>query len=198
MHTDDQLAHDLGEAFRAATRDLTYAGPVPTPRRSPLVAAPIVVAGTAGVALVLAPALHSHHSAGVKPAHQIQARGPAVASSSATPAGHRAGRPTTKVVTEKLTLAGYTLVYSQPAGDDPLVARVIDQVPADATPIASAGPAKDYLGVDPDTGDNAAFVDVPGGMEFSISGADATKDELIALMQSDQPRAVPLVGASDS
>jgi hypothetical protein len=189
MH-DDQLTHDLGDAFRAATADLTYAGRVPTPRRTPLIVVPAVVAGTAAVALAVASVTSGGHSG------QAHAKAPSAASpTSIRPVTTAPTR--TRLVTKKLKLAGYTLVYSQPSGNDPLYGRIVSAVPASATQVPTGGPAKDWVGVDPATGYNTAFVDLGNGRILAITSADATRDELVTMLQAAQPRTIPLVGATD-
>ena len=114
--------------------------------------------------------------------------------------GHRTGPTATavspkagKVVTWTFTLAGYTMTYHQAAGAQQLYGEFVAAVPSDAEPVDApvavldGVPVTEYVGVDPTTGYNAAYVAPVSGRILEITSSDATHDELVALLMSAQP-----------
>jgi hypothetical protein len=187
MHTDEQFTHALSAAFRSTTDGLTYHGPVPTPSKTPLLAAPVALAGAVGVGLAIASAGAGGHT-GTQPA----------TASGQTTSDQPTQAPPTQLVSRTVELAGLSFTYQQAAGDAPLYAQFIDSVPADAKPLQTNGTTKAYVGVDPKTGYQSAFVVTPSGKVLAITSPDATQAELTTLVQSSRPQAVPLVGGTDS
>jgi hypothetical protein len=111
----------------------------------------------------------------------------------------RSAHPHVKLVTRKIQLAGYTMSYTEPSVDHPMIARVITEVPASAESVQGDDPTTQYwIGVDPSTGWETGYVVSADGFKASISSADATRELLLAMFQGAEPQAVPLVGASNS
>lgn len=183
MLTDDQLAHDLADAFHSTTAGLTYSGRVPrSPRTSTYVAPAVAVAGVAAVVAVTA----GGHGSG-----QVTHGGPAVAAPQAGSPSH--------LVAKHLRLEGFTMTYTAPASDDPMVARVVSDVPSQAQRVTGDQPDINYyIGTDPATGYLTGYVERADGEVFAISSPDATRAELLAMFQAATARAVPLVGGSNS
>ncbi len=185
MFTDEQFTRSLGDAFRAATADLSYDRPAPAPPRVSLATAPRLLVGAAGVgAVIVAASAVSTHVA-----TQGHRTGP-----TATAVRPKAGR----VVTRTFTLAGYTMKYHQAADAQQLYGEFVAAVPSDAEPVDVPVAALDgatvaeYVGVDPTTGYNAAYVVSPEhGRVLEITSSDATHDELVALLMSAQPTRDP-------
>lgn len=189
MLTDEDLTRELGIAFREATQDLTYAG-----RRRPQAATPIVLSTTAfaGAAAVGAIALAGTFgtpstSAGVaapRSGHQD-------ASTSPTPHhGH--------LVTRQMRLAGMTLTYSYSDGQpDPVIATMVRGGLPDGVTAVSVDrtDVKVWAGVDPQTGDNAVFVQVAdgdlAGKTYALLSPTWTQAQLIDLFENPVP--VPMV-----
>jgi hypothetical protein len=187
MFTDEQFTRSLGDALRAATEDLSYDRPAPAPPRVSLATAPRLVASAAGVGAVIVAAV-------ALPTHV------------ATP-GHRTGQTATavspkagKVVTRTFTLAGYTMTYHEAASAQPLYGEFVAAVPSDAEPVdvpiavLDGATVAEYVGVDPTTGYNAAYVVFTNGNILEITSSDATHDELVALLMSAQPTPIPVAG----
>ncbi len=195
MFTDEQqFTCSLNNAFRSATMDLTYDRPLPTPPRVSLATAPLLVATAAFVGAVVA--------ATAGPAHiatQEHRTGP---TATAVPAmiSPRAG----KDVTLKFTLAGYTMTYRQAADAQELYGQFVGAVPANAQPVDGPGAVHDgvpvtyYVGVDPTTGYNAAYVAPVSSRILEITSSDTTRDELVALLMSAQPTSIPVAGEADN
>jgi hypothetical protein len=189
MFTDEQFTRSLGDAFHAATADLSYDRPAPAPPRVSLATAPRLLAGAAGVGAVIvaATAVPNHV------ATQGQRTGP-----TATAVSPNAG----KVVTRTFTLAGYTMTYHQAAGAQQLYSEFVAAVPSGAGPVDApiavldGATVAEYVGVDPTTGYNAAYVVFTNGRVLEITSSDATHDELVALLMSAQPVPVPVAGAA--
>ena len=121
--------------------------------------------------------------------------------------GHRTGPTTTavspkpgKVVTRTFRLTGYIMTYHQASGTQQLHGEFVAAVPSEAqpvdTPIAALDgvPVGEYVGVDPTTGYNAAYVAFDNGRILEITSSDATHDELVALLMSAQPTPIPVTG----
>jgi hypothetical protein len=189
MFTDEQFTRSLGEAFRTATADLSYDRPAPAPPRVSLATTPRLLAGAAGVAAVIV-------AATTLPTH-VATQGDRTGSA-ATAVRPKAG----KAVTMTFTLAGYTMTYHQAAGAEQLYGRFVAAVPSGAEPVAAPVAALDgatvaeYVGVDPTTGYNAAYVVFDNGRILEITSSDATQDELVALLMSAQPTpgSIPVAG----
>ena len=187
MLTDDDLSRQLSGAFRAAAHDLTYAGRVPAPR-SPITTIGVPLASSAAVVAALAVVWASSPDTevGTPPG----ADGP-------TTAATRPSAP--KVVTEKVEVAGFTFSYRHAAGDsraDDLYGDMHVTVPDDATPIEAPEGVKAWVGVDPDSGDHAIYVDAPtrnGGQVFALLSPTWTEDQLVDLFRNGRPRPVPAV-----
>ena len=187
MFTDEQITRSLGDAFRAATADLTYDRPAPAPPRVSLATAPRLLVGAAGVGAVIVAAT-------------------AVSTHVATQ-GHRTGPTATTVspktgkgVTRTFMLAGYTMTYHQAAGAQQLHGEFVAAVPSDAEPVDApvavldGVPITEYVGVDPTTGYNAAYLAPVHGRVLEITSSDATHDELVALLMSARPTQIPVTG----
>jgi hypothetical protein len=172
MLTDDQLTHELADAFRATTDGMAYDGRVPRGPRTPMYVAPIVaVAGAAALAVV------ATSGGGAKPAVVHAGTG----------APPTAMKPSSRVelVTREIRLAGYTMSYTEPSADHPMVATVITSVPASAGSVQGDDPTTQYwIGVDPSTGWETGYVVAADGFKAAIGSADATRDELLAMFQS--------------
>ncbi|CAI9400623.1 hypothetical protein [Nocardioides sp. T2.26MG-1] len=178
MLTDDDLTRQLGAAFRGATDDLEYAGRVPTPRRPAYVLAlPAAATVATAAALVVAGAGTPHDTP----------HPPAAVTSPST-------SPSTRVVTDRVEVAGFTFSYRHVAGD----ARVDDlygvmhpgAVPEDARPIEAPEGVHAWVGTYAATGDNALFVEAPtrnGGDLFAIASPTWTPDELVDLFHNGSP-----------
>jgi hypothetical protein len=83
----------------------------------------------------------------------------------------------------------------QPA-DDLYAVMNPGQVPGDATPIDAPAPAKAWVGTDPETGDQALWVDAPtrnGGNLFALLSPTWTTDQLADLFHHGEPRQVPAI-----
>jgi hypothetical protein len=104
-----------------------------------------------------------------------------------------------RLITRKIRLAGFTMSYTEPSADHPMVASVITSVPASAESVQGDDPTTQYwIGVDPSTGWETGYVVTADGFKMSIGSADATRELLRAMFQSSTARAVPLVGATNS
>jgi hypothetical protein len=167
MLTDDELTRELGAAFHSATDDLTYTGRRRPPVSTAVVALPVAVAAIAIAAAAL-----------------TATAGPPV---TGTPTAHDGGAvasPT--MINDSINLAGLTLRYERPAGlPDPLrVDDEVDRVPDDATPVQllEGARAKAWVGVDPDSGDNALYFRSParnGGETFAVLSSSWTQEQLV-------------------
>jgi hypothetical protein len=198
MLTDDDLARELGAAFRAATTDLTYTGRTRPPRQ----AAPAVTAAVTAVAVAAVTAgtisVAGHHH----PAASPVAVGPTAASRTAGPAAARPSTAPPTPVTETITLAGFTITYQHTAGQpDPVIAELaVGGLPAGVREVHLTGTrARAWVGKDPRSGDNALYVRAPTRNHkrlFVLLSATWTQKQLIGLLV--HPRAVPLVSPSRS
>lgn len=184
MYTDEQLTNSLSAAFHADADNLTYRGPVPAPSSLPRVAAPVALTAAVGVGVAVAATLGTHHD---DQRHSAALRGAQ---------HHRVTTPATTVVEKHVRLAGYTFTYHQAAGDAPLYAEFVDRIPTGATPVQTPASTTAYVGIDPQTGDHAAFVLTEYSNVLEITSADATESELVAMLQSHEPRAIPVVGGN--
>jgi hypothetical protein len=174
MLTDDHLTRELGAAFREATRDLEYAGPVPTPRRTPLLLVPAAALSAATVVLV-AGSLGDGPN-GAQPA----------------PPGRSAATSQPRLVTDTVTFAGYTFSYQRRAGaPDPLRVQLAPHgLPEGMRKVAVEPPAKAWVGADPASGDAALYVEAPTrneGRLFVLSSSTWTQAELVRLLHSGRP-----------
>jgi hypothetical protein len=189
MLTDDQLTRELADVFHATTHGLAYDGRVPKGPRTPMYVAPAVaVVGAAALAVVAT-------SGGDRPGQMQVHSGlqPYVAGPQHT------AHPHLKLVTRKIRLAGFTMSYTEPSVDHPMVATVITSVPASAESVQGDDATTQYwIGVDPSTGWETGYVVTADGFKMSIGSADATRDELLAMFQGAEPQMVPLVGASNN
>ena len=171
MLTDDQLTEELCAAFREATAEMTYAGPVPRPRRTPLVLVPAAAAGVAAVVLVSG------------------SLGDAPTGTRPTPAGPTA-QP--QLVTDTVTVAGYTFTYQRRAGDpDPLRVRFRQAtLPDGVRRVPFEAPVKAWAGTDPQSGDAAVYVLTPtrnDGRMFEMSSPVWTQQQLVNLLHTGRP-----------
>jgi hypothetical protein len=202
MLTDDDLTRELGAAFRSATEDLTYEGRTRPPR----------LMSTALPALGVAAVLAGGAVVGVNAAdhHQPVARPSAVTPTALGPSGigpttlrSSAGKKP-RFVTRTMTLAGFTLRVKTLAGaPDPVIAKVdFGGLPAGVQPVTLTGStAQAWTGTDPTNGDNALYmkVAIEGGTRlFALESATWTDQQLIDLVESPQPSAVPGVSGSSS
>jgi hypothetical protein len=174
MLTDDLLTEELGTAFRDATAGMSYAGPVPSPSRAPLLLVPAAAAGVAAVVLVAG-------SLGDAP----PAAAPGTASGPSASA-----RP--QLVTDTISFAGYTFRYQRGAEQtDPLRAEVVLQgLPTGVTEVALAGPARAWVGTDPRSGDNALYVQAPTrnhGKLFALISSTWSRAQLVHLVRTGRP-----------
>ena len=173
MLTDDELSRELGAAFRAATEELTYTGRRRPPRRTALVAVPVASAAVAIAAAIVATPRTDEQGT---PAAQAP---PSVE-----------GAPSQAVVSDSINLAGFTLHYERPVGSpDPLRPQYdVDGPPDNATPVPLTGTeAKAWVGVDPESGDNAIYLQAPtrnGGKLFALMSPTWTQDQLVDLLRN--------------
>ena len=171
MLTDDELARELGATFHAATGNITYAGRRRPPRSTAAVALPIAAGAVAIAAAVLTATAES-------PADDTLA----------APADAAVASPT--MINESVSLAGLTLRYERPAGlPDPLRVDSDVRVPDDATPVPRAEGARGaaWVGVDPESGDNAVYLQSPvrnGGKTFAILSATWSQDQLVDVLNN--------------
>lgn len=191
MLTDDDLGRQLSGAFHHASDDLTYAGRVPAPR-STITTIGVPLATSAAVVAALAVVWAASPDTD-DPAPPI-AGGPSVSSTPSPTA------PAPRLVTEKIEVAGFTFSYRHAAGDslvDDLYGDMHVTVPADAKPVDAPEGVKAWVGVDPDSGDHAIYVDAPtrnGGQVFALLSPTWTEDQLVDLFHNGRPRPVPAVG----
>jgi hypothetical protein len=187
MLTDDDLSRQLGGAFRDASGDLQYAGRVPAPR-SAIATFGVPLATSAAVVAALAAVWAASPDTDVAP--PPSADGP---TTTVTPPS------TPRTVTEKVEVAGFTFSYRHAAGDalaDDLYGDMHVTVPADAKPVDAPEGVKAWVGVDPDSGNHAIYVDAPtrnGGRVFALMSPTWTEDQLVDLFHNGQPRPVPAV-----
>lgn len=172
LTNDDELAHELGAAFRAETAGLSYTGRR-RPRRAAVVTLPVAAAAIALGAVALGTAPH--------PAAELAGpprSAPTSSSSSQAPDS------------ETVTLAGFTLHYQRPAGAASVlrVKLAATGLPAGAKPVSLAGTrARAWVGRDPASGDNALYVQAPdrnGGKLFELFGPGWTQGQLIDLLRN--------------
>ncbi|GAA4701862.1 hypothetical protein [Nocardioides conyzicola] len=189
MLTDDDLSRQLGGAFRDASGDLQYAGRVPAPR-SAITTVGVPLASSAAVVAALAVVWAS--ASGTDDAVPPTAGGPTASVAPTTPTAPR-------LVTEKVEVAGFTFSYRHAAGDglaDDLYGDMHVTVPADAKPVDAPEGVKAWVGVDPDSGDHAIYVDAPtrnGGEVFALLSPTWTEDQLVDLFHNGRPRPAPAV-----
>ncbi|HEX4190370.1 MAG TPA: hypothetical protein VHZ06_05190 [Marmoricola sp.] len=187
MLTDEELTGELGAAFRAGTHDLTYQGRR-RPRRTAVVAVPAAAVGLALTAVAITAAVNA--GSGSTPTGTVA--GASAAPSSVAPAV----RP--RLVTEKISLAGYTLHYTAKAGSPAPVYATTEPgpVPDGFTPVSATNGAKAWIGKDPATGDNALFVQISdrnGGNLFALHSAVWTQQQLVDMFHNGTPATVPMV-----
>lgn len=188
MLTDEELTRELGAAFRSGTCDLTYSGRR-RPRRSAVVAVPVAGVGLALTAVAITAALN----AGSSPTPTGAIAGGSTAPGAAV---STAARP--RLVTEKISLAGYTLHYTATAGSQPPVYATSEPgpVPDGFTPVSAPNGAKAWIGKDPATGDNALFVQIAdrnGGNLFALHSEVWTQQQLVDMFHNGTPATVPMV-----
>jgi hypothetical protein len=174
MLTDDLLTEELGAAFRDATAQLTYAGPVPRPRRTPLLLVPAAAVATAGIVLATGPL-----------ADAPAPTGPTSPTGPAATAGPR-------LVTATVRVAGYTFTYQRRAGEpDPLRVRFEQAtLPDGVREVAISPPARAWVGTDPASGDAAVYVKAPTrneGRLFVMLSSTWTRDQLVHLLRTGTP-----------
>jgi len=191
--TDDDLSRQLSGAFHNASDGLSYDGSVPVARSGPS-ARWLAVPAVAAVAV--AAATTAAHQGGA-PSRGLSGSASVTASSS-SPTIHPP-----RIVTAKIEVAGYTLDYDHPVGEsvpanDLYADLSVDAVPSDATPTDSNWPgAKAWVGTDPDSGDNALFLQGPGiagGGVFALISPTWTQQQLSQLVLEDVAFPVPAVG----
>lgn len=191
MLTDDDLTRELGDAFRAATDDLRYAGRTRPPRPITAVLPAAVAASTLG-AVAIGGVYVADRAA---PAGAPKAVAPII--TSARPTAPAVAKPTR--VTRTLKLAGFSVTFRSAAGaPDPVFAEPVHGgLPAGVTAVPLSGTAAQaWTGTDPSTGDNALYVKVPtasGSRLFVLLSATWSEQQLIELFRSPQPTAVPEV-----
>ena len=174
MLTDDLLTDELGAAFREATAGMTYAGPVPSPRRTPLLLVPAAALGAAAVVLATG-------SLGESPA-PTRPTPPSAPTSAAQP----------RLVTDTMEFAGYTFRYQRAAGAvDPLRVELVDAVlPEGVRTVAIAPPARAWVGTDPASGDAALYIEAPtrnDGKLFVMLSSTWTQGQLVHLLHTGTP-----------
>jgi hypothetical protein len=197
MLTDDDLTRELGDAFRAATAEMTYTGRT-RPRRRMVVALP-AVAGVVVLAAVTAGALdgssatHQHArtaAAGAGFIHPAPVR-------PATTSGSPASNPV--LVTKTMKLDGFTISFQRAAGDpDPVFAETgLKGLPTGVRRVPATRPGfREWIGKDPKTGDNALYVKAPnrsGRQLFALLSPTWSQQRLIKLFEAPSP--VPAVSA---
>lgn len=164
MLTDDDLTRDLRAAFHhAADADpagpLTYGGPVPTVRRTPVwaragwLALPVAAAIAATVVAV---------GSGANPDKTVPpSAGPAPSDSPAPGASSPGTVPA--LVTEEIRVLGMTLAYERPATADPLTYTLSSPpaVPDGAREITFPGMAPARAWVTTVDGEAVLYLDAP-------------------------------------
>ena len=136
MLTDDDVIADLAR-LRERTADIEYAGAVPLTRRS-AAAAVAPVAALAAVVTGGAAVVAGSHGDGRGPAADP---GPSISAgeSVASPGLDATTAPQVELVAARITLAGRTIVYRHPVGEDPfasgwqLAVEYGQTLPGDAT-----------------------------------------------------------------
>ena len=181
MHTDEQFADTLSQSMRASTANLHYAGPVPTPSQPLRVAAPIAAAAAA-VGLSLAVAASVGSSGGSPATSNTSPRHTTAAA--AGPTHQLTPMPAAQLISKTLRVAGMTLRYTQLSDATALYAQQADSVPSGAQQVNNDWSVKTYLGVQPGTGYQAAFVVTANGQILAITSPDATRSELLAAVQA--------------
>jgi hypothetical protein len=182
MLTDDLLTEELSAAFRDATAEMTYAGPVPRPRRTPLVLVPAAVAGAAAVILVsgsLGDSPNNSPGDSPSPAHQGS---PSTPTALAQP----------RLVTDTIEFAGYTFRYQREAGEPyPIRVQLVDAtLPDGVRKVSVAAPARAWVGTDPKSGDAALYVKAPtrnAGKLFVVLSSTWTQQQLVHLLHTGTP-----------
>jgi hypothetical protein len=176
MLTDDVLIRELGSGFREESAGLTYAGRVPTPRRTvvPWTAVPLAAATAAVVVL---PQLGGGSpSSTPRPAPSVAPSVPA--------------RTTAPVVVQQVSLAAFQSAVANAGDDWPPLEFSIGvndiEVPADARPVDGvAAPNKAWIGTDAKTGLPTLWVAAPSrneGLTFTASGEGWSADQLVHLL----------------
>lgn len=185
-HDDDQLTARLADAFRESTEHLTWSGRVPVARRTPSpnwLAVPALAAASAVAAAVVV-------ADGGSPVP-----GGPVATGSASPAPTTTG-PTLAVVTDEITVAGYTMTYRHDAGEplvDDLYAVDVDALPDGAVQVALPDPApgvEAWVGTDPATGHHGVYVVSPirnGGDLVALLSPTWTLEQMESLSLVGMP-----------
>lgn len=181
MLTDDDLTRDLRVAFHDAADDLTYDGPVPAARTTP------VWAQAGWLALPAAAAVAAVAVVATGPGTEPGAP-PSAAPSTTAP---RTGDSPAATVTDTIEFAGYTMTYRRSAGTDPARERSFspDSVPDGAREVTfpEMSPARAWVGTDPATGDPTLYLDAPTRndghlMGLSVPGFD--EDDLVDLLRN--------------
>jgi len=175
--TDDDLSRQLSGAFRRASDDLSYDGPVPVAQRGP---SPrwLAVPAVAAVATVVTVAA-SHQGA---PAPQAAGSASPSASSAAP-----TGRPP-KTVTAKIVVAGNVFDFVHAAGEsvppnDLYADLSIATVPADAKPVTShVDGVKASVGTDPASGYSALYLQGPNYQHSDADASSAVDGGLLVLL----------------
>ena len=184
MLTDEDLTRQLSAGFRDTTDHLSYAGKVPAPRSIPRLAVPIGATVAAAAVLTVVAATATNDSSAPTPPNAF---GPV---------------PHVKphLVSSTIHVAGYTYTYRHAAGqplvDDIYAVTNPGSVPDDATPIDAPAPAKAWVGTDPDSGDQALWVDAPtrnDGRLFALLSPTWTTEQLADLFHNGRPQAVPAI-----
>jgi hypothetical protein len=189
MQTDEQFTQILSTALHDSTADLRYAGKVPAPTHLSLVVAPTALAGVAGIALAVAATTHGSHHRAVA-GNIIYPPTPQPVATQTHP-----GRTNEQLAIRKLRLAGYTL-RDVSGGTSGYYARVVDKVPSSATPADDdAAGVKAYVGVDPTTGLETAYV-VSTSRIIAITSPNSSTVRLKVMLTGGSPQAVPLVGGN--
>jgi hypothetical protein len=201
MLTDDDLTRELGAAFRSETEHMTYQGRTRPPRRMTAALPAVGVAAVLAGGAVAGVDASDHHRATTSSALGPTAVRPTT--SSATNVRPAAGKKP-RLVTRTMTLAGFTLSFQSAAGGpDPVIAKVdFGGLPAGVQPVTLTGTGvQAWTGTDPTNGDNALYMKVAinGGTRlFALESATWTDQQLIDLVESSEPSAVPEVSGSGS
>lgn len=182
MLTDDDLTRQLEHAFRHDSADVSYAGRVPTARRTPSAGWLAVPAVATAAALVVVGA-------------SDEATSPPMPGAGGSPSASAHPR----LVTSEIHVAGYTFTYRHAAGEDLADDLYADLSPAprpdDASPMAGA-PAgvQAWVGTDQATGHHALWIKAPTRNEgnlFELLSPTWTEDQLMRLFLNRDPREVP-------
>jgi hypothetical protein len=174
MLTDDLLTEELGATFREATATMTYAGPVPRPRRTPLFLVPASAVAAAGIVLATGPLADT--------LGRPDPTSPTGPTATAAP----------RLVTATVRFAGHTFTYQRRSGEpDPLRVRFQQAtLPDGVREVAIDPPARAWVGTDPASGDAAVYVKAPTrneGRLFVMLSSTWTQDQLVRLLRTGTP-----------